>query len=72
MDPGQYYLRNVTYTKKGETRPKTGNQSCVFRPSGGHKLVKKSEFEHLHNGPPVREKSETRKNFLTRSTAELF
>ena len=64
VDPGQYILR-----KSVDSRPKT---SSVFRPSGCNKKVRKSEFEHLHNGPAQRPQPEKNKNFLTRSTYELF
>ena len=72
VDPGQYFLRSSTYTSKGEVRPKTSSQSRVFKPSGGHKLTKNSEFKHHHNGPPPKKDIEPMKNFLTRSTYELF
>jgi hypothetical protein len=63
VDPGQYYLR----------RSDDGSKSTsVFRQSGCNKKVRHSEFEHKHNGPPQRNDPEKRKNFLTRSTYELF
>lgn len=46
VDPGQYFLR-----KSDDGRSKS---SSVFKPSGCNKTVKKSEFEHLYNGPPPR------------------
>ena len=73
VDPGQYYLRSSTYTTKGEVRPDTGKSNGrVFKPSGGPKKVRHSEFKHHHNGPPPPKDTEPRKNFLTRSTYELF
>ena len=62
VDPGQYNLR------KNDRALSTG----VFRQSGCNKTVRKSEFEHKHNGPPVRPQPEKMKNFLTRSTYESF
>ena len=62
VDPGQYFLRKDT------KRAKTSEP--VFRPNGGHKLVRHSEFKHMHNGPPLRPTPEQKKNFLTRFTYE--
>ena len=62
VDPGQYFLRKTDRAQS----------SGVFRQSGCNKKVRKSEFEHLHNGPPQRPDPERRKNFMTRSTYELF
>jgi hypothetical protein len=70
VDPGQYILRKSYDPKNGNTRPQTS--SGVFRPSGSNKTIRKSEFEHKHNGPPVRPEPEKRKNFLTRFTYEVF
>ncbi len=69
VDPGQYILRK-SYEPKNGGRPQTS--SGVFRPSGSNKTIRKSEFEHKHNGPPVRPEPEKRKNFLTRFTYEVF
>ena len=64
IDPGQYFLR------KGA---KSIQPSKTFKPSGGPKLTKHSEFEHKKEfddpnpGPrnvPV--------NFMARSTSEFF
>lgn len=55
IDPGQYYLRRGT---SAQPRP--------FMPSGSNKLVKKSEFEHMHNGPAKRRESESRPGFFNR------
>ena len=66
VDPGQYILR------KDDRKNRANSMSAVFRPSGCNKKVRKSEFEHHHNGPPPRPEPEQRKNFLTRSTYELF
>ena len=56
VDPGQYFLRRPDTNEQLKRRaPRVGgsvSHSQVFRPNGGHKLVRKSEFEHLHNGPP--------------------
>ena len=38
VDPGKYFLRNLTYTMKGFVKPKTCNER-VFRPSGGPKKI---------------------------------
>ena len=64
VDPGKYYLR-----KDDKKRAKS---SAPFKPNGGHKLVRHSEFSHMHNGPPQRPNPEKRKNFLTRFTYETF
>ena len=65
VDPGQYFLRK-------EAGKRSISSKC-FKPSGGHKLVKHSEFLHMkeydnhHPGPknaPV--------NFMSRSTYEPF
>lgn len=61
IDPGQYYLR-----------PKSSGQVGNFRPSGGKKTVKHSEFEHMPNGPPPRPMPEKNKGYMTRSTYETF
>lgn len=71
VDPGQYFLRKPD-SRKSESKDERRNSAAVFKYSGGPKLVRRSEFEHLHNGPPARPEIETRKNFLTRSTAERF
>ena len=60
VDPGQYYLRRANSTAP----------SKPFVSSGSNKLVRKSEFEHMHNGAPPKNMRETlpgfhnRKNFL--------
>lgn len=64
IDPGQYYLRKDNKKRSQSSKP--------FKPSGGPKTVKNSEFTHLHNGPPQRPNPETKKNFLTRFTYETF
>ena len=61
IDPGQYFLRS-----------QTSKQPNVFKSAGGRKTVKKSEFEHMHNGPLPRPNPEKNKSYLTRSTAGLF
>jgi hypothetical protein len=43
-----------------------------FKYSGANKLVRHSEFKHLHNGPPPRPQPELKKNFLTRYTPDPF
>ena len=65
MDPGQYFLRKNESTKNLK-------DGSVFRPSGCNKTVRHSEFDHLHNGPGQRPQPETSKNFMTRSTMEVF
>lgn len=65
VDPGQYFLR-----KSVDGRP--GSSGSVFRPSGCNKKVRRSEFQHLHNGPPQRPQPEKKTNFLARSTLDLF
>lgn len=66
VDPGQYFLR------RDDKRELTKSVEMIFRPSGANKTVRNSEFAHLHNGPPPRPVPETKKNFLARSTMELF
>ena len=64
-DPGQYFLRSDA--------GKRSISSKCFKPNGGHKLVKHSEFLHMkeypdhHPGP-----KNGPKNFMTRSTYEPF
>ena len=65
VDPGQYFLR-----KSADGRP--GTSASIFRPSGCNKKVRRSEFEHHHNGPHQRPQPEKKINFLTRSTMDLF
>jgi hypothetical protein len=48
------------------------SHGSIFKPSGSNKLIRKSEFLHLHNGPPPRPMPEKRKNFLNRFTADPF
>jgi hypothetical protein len=68
VDPGQYFLRKPDHPDK----PQKSASTSVFKYSGGPKLVRRSEFEHLHNGPPARPAPESRKNFLTRFSSEKF
>ena len=49
VDPGQYFLR-----KDDKKSQRAQSQSAIFRPSGSNKTVRKSEFEHKHNGAPER------------------
>lgn len=76
IDPGQYFLRKPDNNERLKLRSaKVGgsiSHSQIFRPSGGPKLVKKSEFEHHHNGPPPRPEPVQAKNFLTRFTSDTF
>jgi hypothetical protein len=75
IDPGQYFLRKADNTKLYRNSVIVGGPAAHttnFKSSGGNKLVRKSEFEHLHNGPPPRPASTLKKNFLTRFTAETF
>lgn len=76
IDPGQYFLRKPDNNEILKQRaPRVGgsvSHSTIFKPNGGHKLVRRSEFEHLHNGPPPRPNPVREKNFLTRFTMETF
>ena len=64
VDPGKYFLR------KG-ARSIPANKS--FKPAGGHKLVRHSEFEHKKEfDDPKPGRKEVPKNFLARSTSEFF
>ena len=40
--------------------------------SGSNKLVRKSEFEHMHNGPSAKKIPESKKGFYTSNTPEPF
>lgn len=69
IDAGQYYLRR---NDKASARPKSSSGATIFKPSGSNKTVRKSEFQHLHNGPQQRQQPNSKRGFLTRSTFELF
>ena len=49
VDPGKYHLRS----SRSQAPAKK-----AFTPNGGPKTVKKSEFEHMHNGAPPKKMSE--------------
>lgn len=76
VDPGQYDLRKpgprgagtgcINSTMRSQSMDKT------FKYSGSQKLVRRSEFEHMHNGPPKKVEPETKKGFLTSSVPEPF
>jgi len=55
-DPGQYFLRkpDIPVRTKPVNVGGSVSHSAIFKSSGGNKLVRKSEFEHHHNGPPPR------------------
>lgn len=83
VDPNQYFLRKSAPGDLGTgvsngIRSKSNmiggaaNHGKPFGPSGSHKTVKNSEFEHHHNGPPPRPKIENKKGFSTTSKPELF
>lgn len=76
VDPGQYFLRKPDSNDKLKERAaRVGgsvSHSSIFKPSGGPKLVRRSEFEHHHNGPEPRPEPRKEKNFLTRFTSETF
>lgn len=65
VDPGQYFLRTDAGKRSISTK--------TFKPNGGHKLVRHSEFLHMKEfadrkaGP-----KNSPKNFMTRSTYEPF
>lgn len=76
IDPGQYFLRKPDINEKIKRRAvQVGGSvvhSQIFKPNGNHKLVRNSEFDHLHNGPQPRPEPNKMKNFLTRFTSETF
>lgn len=56
VDPGQYDLRKPGPRGMGTGGPNSTMRSSsqntgAFKYSGSQKLVRKSEFEHMHNGP---------------------
>lgn len=65
QDPGKYFLR--------QDAGKRSISSKCFKPNGGHKLVRHSEFLHMkefnEHKPGAKD---TPKNFMTRSTYEPF
>lgn len=85
VDAGQYDLRKPGPRGFG-TGPINSRGSCdppahsvsanngkkPFGFSGSNKLVRKSEFEHIHNGAPVKPERDTLRGFTTSKTPEPF
>jgi hypothetical protein len=79
VDAGQYDLRkggprgagtgHVNTTMRSMSQP-SGTKAFTY--SGSQKLVKRSEFEHMHNGPPARPNPDSLKGFLSTVTPEPF
>lgn len=65
QDPGKYFLR--------QDAGKRSISSKCFKPNGGHKLIKTSEFLHMKEFPDRNPgPKNTPKGFMTRSTYEPF
>jgi hypothetical protein len=77
VEPGFYDLR-----KPGPRGYGTGSMGTTmsghalnaksFTYSGSQKLVRKSEFEHHHNGAPAKKVIESSKGFMTSKIADPF
>ena len=75
VDPGQYFLRKPdppARSKSALSGTRSVSHCTNFKPSGSNKLVRRSEFEHVHNGPPPRPDQVKLRNFLTRFACETF
>jgi hypothetical protein len=84
VDAGQYDLRKqgprgagtgcINSMGAGGSPPShsvhSGKKPFGF--SGSNKLVRKSEFEHMHNGPAARKNPEKLRGFMSTKTPEPF
>jgi len=79
VDPGQYDLRkpgprgagtgHINTTMRSQSQP-AGVKPFTY--SGSQKLVRRSEFEHMHNGPPARPTPDPLPGFLNSKVPEPF
>jgi hypothetical protein len=77
VEPGFYDLRKPGPRGFGQgsmhtTMSGTSGFNKAFAYSGSQKLVRKSEFEHMHNGEARKKSVESSKGFLTSKVAEPF
>jgi hypothetical protein len=86
VDAGQYDLRKagprgagsgcINSISKGSNKSPPQHSvhsgAKAFGFSGSNKLVRKSEFEHMHNGPPALKNPEKLRGFMSTKTPEPF